>query len=133
LGLKRLDKLVRENPDVAEYQSLQAGILLALYDLEKNENNSAAARVALERAWRAFGELVEKDPSNAMYQRDLAIALRELAKEKDAAGDRKAAAEDLQEAMRILTELAKAHPEQNDFQLRLQETQDVKLSSSPLD
>jgi tetratricopeptide (TPR) repeat protein len=131
LGLKRLDKLVRENPDVLEYQSLQAGILLALYDLEKNESNSAAAQAALERAWRAFGDLAEKDPANAVYQRDLAVALRELAKEKDAAGDGKAASEDLQEAIRILTELVKAYPEQKEFQLRLQETEEVKLLSPP--
>lgn len=128
-ALIRLGTLVKENPDVAEYQYLQAGLLLNLFTLEKDANNASAARAAVEKARQIYADLAEKHPSVAVYQRDLAVTLRELAKEKDAAGEQQAAAADLAEAIRLLTELVEDFPNQPDYAQRLKETKEVVLAS----
>jgi len=131
LGLQRLERLVKENPDVGEYEWLRAGILLVLYALDRDENNASAARLAAaERARDAYRALAEKYQSVAVYQRDLAIALRELANEKRAAGQPKEATEDLQEAIRILTELVKSHPEQVEYADSLREIQETAQTTA---
>jgi tetratricopeptide (TPR) repeat protein len=129
-ALHRLDTLAKQNPDVAEYQNFQAGLLLNLFALEKKEDNAAAARAALENAHQIYQALAEKHPSVPGYQRDLAVTLRELAKVKDAAGEQQAAAADLAEAIRRLTDLVEAFPNQADYSQRLQETKQVVLSSA---
>jgi tetratricopeptide (TPR) repeat protein len=129
-ALGRLETLVKENPDVADYKSLQAGLLLNLFLLEKDENKPEAARVVLERARKIYEGLVEKDPSVALYQRDLAIALGELAKEKDLAGLKKEAAQDLAESVRILTHLVTAHPDKVEYANLLKAAKEVELSST---
>src|SRR5262249_23008006 len=126
LGLRQLDTLVKENPDVGEYEWLRAGILLTLYAVERDENNASTARLAAaERARDAYRALAEQYPSVHVYRRDLAIALGELANEKRAAEKTKEATEDLEEAIRILTELVKEHPEQLEYADSLKEVEEI--------
>jgi len=127
-ALQRLATLVLQNPDVPEYQSLQAGLLLNLFLLEKEHGEAEAARAALESARKKCEALTKKYPSVAVYQRDLAISLRELAIEKDAVKETEAK-QDLEEAIRILTDLADAHPNQSEYARLLKDTKDVMLSS----
>jgi serine/threonine protein kinase/tetratricopeptide (TPR) repeat protein len=129
-ALSRLETLVKENPSVADYKSLQAGLLLNLFLLEKDEDKQEAARAALERARKIYEGLIDKDPSVALYQRDLAVALCELAKEKDLAGMTKKAAEDLAESIRILTQLVTTHPDKVEYANLLKAAKEVELTSA---
>jgi eukaryotic-like serine/threonine-protein kinase len=129
-GLDRLSTLVKQNPDVPEYQAQQAALLLNLFELEKEAGNTSQALAALQRAQRNYARLVEEYKSVSMYRRDLALTLRELAKEEHAGGDAKAAAKDLQESLRLLNELVQQYPDEVQFADDLKETQAVMLSGT---
>jgi tetratricopeptide (TPR) repeat protein/tRNA A-37 threonylcarbamoyl transferase component Bud32 len=128
-ALDRLQPLAQQNPDVIDYQTNQAGLLMNLFDLELQAGNSQAARDSLQRAKAILKPLVERFPAVARYQVDLAITLRELAIEQDAAGQSKEAGENLGEALRLFTALVEQNPQDADLAEELAKTKAVMLSS----
>jgi tetratricopeptide (TPR) repeat protein len=127
-ALQRLDPLADQNPDVVDYQTERAAVFLALGDVETQAGNTKAARAAMERAKEVYSNLVAKFPGVARHQRDLAVTLRELAREQSA-DDAVKAAENLAQAVRLLTELVKQYPEDADFAEQLEATRQITLGT----
>jgi tetratricopeptide (TPR) repeat protein len=123
-ALARLDPLAEQNPDVVDYQTERAATLLNLFDAESVAGNSAAARSAIERARDVYWRLVEKFPDRPRHKRDLAVALRELAREQLNEGDQKAS-ENLAKATSLLSELVDRYPDDADFAEQLEATKQL--------
>jgi len=74
-----------------------------------------------------FEELVRKQPEVPKYRRDLAVALRSMAKVQAAAGDRPAARADVTAARRHFEILVQKYPANREYQQLLAET-DAQLA-----
>jgi hypothetical protein len=59
------------------------------------------------------------------------LALRELAKEREANGERELAAECLRESIRLLDELVKKHPHEPEYSQQLEKTKAIMLAAGP--
>jgi tetratricopeptide (TPR) repeat protein len=123
-ALARLDPLAEQNPDVVDYQTERAAALLNLFDAESASGNSAAARSAIEGARDVYLRLVERFPDRPRHKCDLAVALRELAREQINESDPKAS-ENLAEATRLLSQLVERYPEDADFAEQLEATKQL--------
>jgi tetratricopeptide (TPR) repeat protein len=110
-ALAQLTPLAEKNPEVVDYQKEQAAVLLDLYELEWGAENTAAAAAAVKQAQALYAPLAARFPTDARVQRDYAITLRERARTDLASGDRTAAHQHLEEAIRLLDALIAANPE----------------------
>lgn len=126
-ALGRLEPLALENPAVVDYQMDRAGLLLNLFDLELTEGNTAEARAAIEGARDIYAALAKRFPDDGWCLRDLAVALRELAKVQDAAGEGQTAADNLKRAIEILDGLVSGNPQEAEYADALEATKAVML------
>jgi serine/threonine protein kinase len=110
-ALAQLTPLAEKNPEVVDYQKEQAAVLLDLYELEWGAENTAAAAAAVKQAQALYAPLAARFPTDARVQRDYAVTLRERARTDLASGDRTAAHQHLEEAIRLLDALIAANPE----------------------
>ncbi len=123
-----LAELVQQNPDVVDFQTERAGILMSLVQLEFDAGNGAGVLQNLEQARRILQPLVDRFPEVPRYQQDLAVTLRELAIQEQAAGNKVAAREHLAQALRLLTELTRQFPEEPAYAEALAEAKAVELA-----
>ncbi len=127
-ALARLNPLARQNPDVVDYQTEQAGIYLNLAGMELDAGNAPAGLAALAAAREILQPLAQRYPQVPRYQRDLAVTLRELAVEQDAAGQNTEARKNLAEAIRILETLVATYPDDRQYQAQLKIAGEIELS-----
>jgi serine/threonine protein kinase len=113
-----LVKLVDRNPDVAEYRFRLAGVLMN----QGRRQETVAALDSMARAARELDTLVKRYPDDTAYRRDLAVALRELAKLQDASNQRPAARQKLTQAIQHLETLLKRSPNNPEYTGLLAET-----------
>ncbi len=126
LASEGYSRLMDQKPQIPEYRFQFARCLYYLGDLsfqEKgDEENSVLARRSMRQLLRL---LLEKDEANRDYQFHLALISADLAEMARDAGERQDAAEDLNQALLILTELRKAAPENGDYLFHLALTKAV--------
>jgi tetratricopeptide (TPR) repeat protein/predicted Ser/Thr protein kinase len=110
------EKLVANNPLVAEYQSGLALVHHSRGNMLGATGQPDAARHALEASLAIFQTLASAHPSIAEYQRVLATSQYSLGKLLMATGQTHAARKAFETALAIRQTLADAHPSVNQFQ-----------------
>jgi tetratricopeptide (TPR) repeat protein len=108
-GLAVIERLARENPDVAKYQAELASLTLNLGSL-KRDNLPEAAQDLLQQAVDIFRRLFEQYPEIAAYRRNLGVALRELGALQADTGKSQIAAENLRLAEQHFEDLLGEFP-----------------------
>jgi len=115
------------NPAVQKYQAELAAIHLNLGLLHQEEQQTGPALKSFQQARRALERLVEENAAAVPYRRDLAVCLRAIALLQ---ADEQSARANLEAARGHFRLLVERHPENDDFQTQLQET-DAALSRLP--
>jgi len=121
-ALDQIEPLAQQNPDVIDYQTERAALLMSSFELEQAAGNAAIAQGALDRARDTFRKLATDFPEVPNYQRDLAVSLRELAILERKKADPLAAKSHFEEALTILDELARRYPQDAEFAQQLTDT-----------
>lgn len=121
-ALDRLATLARENPEVPGYQYNRASVYMNLGYLEAEQQQASAAIDAYQQGREILSQLHDKSPDMPLYARDLAVTLRELARELGTT-DSKLAREYLEQSVTLLEALKKQRPDDADYAQQLEETQ----------
>ena len=119
-----LAELRLRNPDMLEFASDLSGVYLHLgLELAKQQQAEAALE-SLDLAIELLHELIEQAESVPRFRLDLGLCLREAGKLLATVNRRDEALQRLRESQKVLSQLVKEEPANEDYSIELQATND---------
>lgn len=125
-ALAIFERLVERSPEVSEYASAQAGLLMNYAQLQDDLGRPEDALKAFMRASELLKSLFEKYPKTPQFRRDYAVALRETAVRHRVSGHSDQAESELKTAVEHLTALTAEFPNEADYAAVLAATRDAQ-------
>jgi serine/threonine protein kinase/tetratricopeptide (TPR) repeat protein len=125
-ALTIFERLVDRNPDVSEYASAQAGLLMNFAQLQDDLGRPDQALKSFVHAAEVLKGLFEKYPKTPQFRRDYAVALREAAVRHRTAGRTEQAEAELRTAVEHLTALVAEFPNEADYAAVLAATREAQ-------